>query len=169
MKKMLFVVLALSPLALFANENAGTDIIPRVVNFTIFAAIVYFLLADKLKTFFAERTKGIQKELDDVQKALEESKKKVQDAKTELEKAEQLAIELISDAKKDIENIKEKISIGFDVEVNNLSKSFDEKLLLETRKAKSLIVDEILNELLSNENMSISQDDLVNIILKKVA
>ena len=169
MKKMLFVVLVLSPLAVFANENVETDIIPRVVNFAIFSAIVYFLLADKLKVFFADRTKGIQKELDDVQKALEESKKKVEDAKAELEKAEQLAIELVSDAKKDIENIKEKISVGFDLEVNNLSKSFDDKLLIETKKAKSLIVDEILNELLSNENMSISQDDLVNIILKKVS
>ena len=55
MKKMLFVVLVLSPLAVFANENVETDIIPRVVNFTIFAAIVYFLLADKLKVFFADR------------------------------------------------------------------------------------------------------------------
>ena len=169
MKKILFVVLALSPLAVFANENVETDIIPRVVNFTIFAAIIYFLLADKLKTFFSDRTKGIQQELDNVQIALEESKKKVEDAKLELEKAELIANELVSDAKKEIDSIKEKISLSFDQEVNNLSKSFDDRLLLETKKAKILIVDETLNELLSDDNMSINQDDLVNIILKKVA
>ena len=169
MKKILFVVLALSPLAVFANENVETDIIPRVVNFTIFAAIIYFLLADKLKTFFSDRTKGIQQELDNVQIALEESKKKVEDAKSELEKAKLTANELVSDAKKEIDSTNETISLSFDQEINSLSKSFDDKLLIETKKAKILIVDEILNELLSDDNMSINQDDLVNIILKKVA
>ena len=52
MKKMLFIILALSPLALFASEDVQTDIIPRTVNFLIFAGIVYFILADKLKDFF---------------------------------------------------------------------------------------------------------------------
>jgi F-type H+-transporting ATPase subunit b len=169
MKKTLFVVLVLSPLVVFANENAQTDIIPRVVNFTIFVAIIYFLLADKLKIFFSNRTKNIQQELDNVQITLEKSKKRIEDAKLEVEKAKLIAIELVADAKKDTNSIKEKISLSFDQEVNNLSKSFEGKLSIETKKAKTLIVNEILNELLNDDNMSISQDDLVNIILKKVA
>ena len=170
MKKMLFIILALSPLALFANEHGvETDIIQRTVNFVIFAAIVYYILADKLKTFFSDRTKGIQAELDKVQSTLEESKKKVQDAKNELENSKKIANELVNDANADINSIKIKISDTFDSEISNISNSFDEKLLLETRKMKKQIVAEVLEELLSDDNISIKQDDLVNIILKKVA
>ena len=170
MKKMLFIILALSPLALFANEHGDqTDIIQRTVNFVIFAAIVYYILADKLKTFFSDRTKGIQAQLDEVQNTLEESKKKVQDAKNELENSKKIANELVNDANADINSIKIKISDTFDSEISNISNSFDEKLVLETRKMKKQIVAEVLEELLSDDNISIKQDDLVNIILKKVA
>lgn len=169
MKKILFTVFVLSPLALFANEDVQTDIVPRVVNFVIFAAIVYYLLADKLKTFFVDRTKSIQNELDEVQKAFEDAKNKVEDAKDELAESEEIAKKLVSDANDDVETIKNKIAATFDVEIEILEKSFDGKLSLETKKAKIAIVDEVLNELLSNDNMSISQDDLVNIVLKKVS
>jgi len=170
MKKMLFIILALSPLALLANDHdVQTDIIQRTVNFAIFVAIIYYLLADKLKTFFSDRTKSIQAELDKVQETLEESKKKVQDAKDELENSKKIANELVNDANSDITNIKNKISNTFDSEISNLTTSFDDKLLIETRKMKKQIVAEVLEELLSDDNISIKQDDLVNIILKKVA
>ena len=169
MKKMLFIMLALTPLALFANDNAQTDIIPRTVNFLIFVAIIYYILADKLKDFFKGRTSNIQARLDEVQDTLEESKKKVQDAQSQLEDAKKIAQNLVSEAKADVESIKAKISQTFDQEINYLSKSFDDKLELETKKAKNEIVNEILQELLSNDNLSISQDELANIILKKVA
>ena len=170
MKKMLFIILALSPLALLANDhNAQTDIIQRTVNFVIFAAIIYYLLADKMKAYFSDRTKGIQAQLDKVQSTLEESKKKVQDAKDELENSKKIANELVNDANSDINSIKSKISDAFDSEILNLTSSFDGKLAIETKKMKKQIVAEVLEELLSDDNISIKQDDLVNIILKKVA
>jgi len=169
MKKMLFIVLALMPLALLASDNVETDIKQRVFNFVIFAGIVYYMLADKLKTFFQDRSKSIQSELDEVQNALEESKKKVEDANTNLEEAQKLATELVNEAQNDINSIKDRIAATYEQEINSLSKSFDDKLTLETRKAKSQIVNEVLNELLSDDNISISQDDLVNIVLKKVS
>ena len=170
MKKMLFIILALSPLALLANDHdVQTDIIQRTVNFVIFVAIIYYLLADKLKTFFSDRTKSIQSELDKVQLTLEESKKKVQDAKDELENSKKIATELVNDANADINSIKSKISDAFDSEISNASSGFDDKLVLETKKMKKQIVSEVLEELLSADNISIKQDDLVNIILKKVA
>lgn len=46
-------VTLLASAALFASEGSHgqTDIIPRAVNFLIFAALVYYLLADKVKAF----------------------------------------------------------------------------------------------------------------------
>lgn len=169
MKKMLFIILALTPLALFASENVQTDIIPRTVNFLIFVAIVYYILADKLKDFFKNRTASIQARLDEVQTTLEESKKRVEDAQSQVEEAKILAKELVNDANLEVDLIKSKISQTFDQEIQYLSKSFDEKLLLETKKAKIQIVNEVLEELFNSDNMEITQEELANIILKKVA
>ena len=55
MKRILLLGLALVPVALFANEGAKeTDIVQRTVNFIIFAGILWYLLADKIKAFFAK-------------------------------------------------------------------------------------------------------------------
>ena len=62
MKRILLLGLALAPMALFAQEGAETDydIVQRTVNFIIFAGILWYLLADKIKAFFADRTLSIQ-------------------------------------------------------------------------------------------------------------
>jgi F-type H+-transporting ATPase subunit b len=170
MKKILFMMLVTSPLALFASDaNVQTDILERTVNFFIFAAILYYLLADKLKTFFAERTKSIQAELDKVQDLVKESEKKVINAKQEIENAKKIADELISSANNDVEAIKRKIEVAMEKDIANLSKSFDEKAELETRKVKKEVVQSVLDQLLSNENIDLTQDELTNIVLKKVA
>jgi F-type H+-transporting ATPase subunit b len=169
MKKMLFLGFVLSPLVLFANSDMQTDILPRTVNFLIFAAIIYYLLADKLKEYFIDRTKSIQSELDEVQSLLEESDKKVQDAKKELEKAHEIAEELVKDAHSDINMIKDKINSACDHEIVYLEKSFADKVELETKKANKKVVNDVLTELFSNENTNMSQEDLSKVILKKVA
>jgi F-type H+-transporting ATPase subunit b len=169
MKKILFMILVISPLALFASETGETDILQRTVNFFIFVAIIYYLLADKVKTFFSDRTKSIQAELDKVQELVKESEKKVLNAKQELEKAKKIADELISSANNDVEAIKRKIEVAIEKDIANLSKSFDEKTELETRKVKQEVVQSVLEQLLSDENISLTQNELTNIVLKKVA
>ena len=85
MKRVLLLGLALAPVAIFASEGAvETDIVQRTVNFIIFAAILWYLLADKIKAFFASRTLGIQAELDKVQDTLKASQDKVADAQKKL-------------------------------------------------------------------------------------
>jgi len=85
MKRILLLGLALAPVALFANSHgAETDIVQRTVNFIIFAGILWYLLADKIKAFFAERSLSIQSELDKVQDTLKASQDKVLDAQKKL-------------------------------------------------------------------------------------
>jgi F-type H+-transporting ATPase subunit b len=170
MKKILLTILVVAPIALFANDaNVHTDILERTVNFFIFAAIIYYLLADKLKTFFGDRTKSIQAELDKVQDLLKESDKKLSDAKQGIEDAKGIADELITSAKNDIEAIKTKIEVAVEQEITYLEKSFDEKTNLATRKVKKEVVQNVLDQLLSDDNIALSQEDLTNIVLKKVA
>ncbi len=171
MKKLLFICLScVTPLALFASDaNVETDILQRTVNFLIFIAILYYLLADKARAFFTGRTESIQGELDKVQQILKESAAKVENAKVELEDAKKLASEIVDGANVDINSIKVKVEESVDQEIKQLSKNFDDKIEVETRKLKKEVVEEILDELLDTKNIALSQNELANIVLKKVA
>lgn len=172
MKRFLFALFVAVPVALFASDahaNVETDILERTVNFLIFVAILYYLLADKLKTFFANRTNEIQTELDKVQEMLKASEQKITDAKLEVENAKKVAEELVLTAKNDTDSIKKKIEQSVEQEISHLEKILDDKMSLEIRKVKREVVEKILNQLLSNENIALSQNELANIILKKVA
>ncbi len=172
MKKLLILGLALAPLGLLASsEGAETnyDIVQRTVNFIIFAGILWYLLADKIKAFFADRTASIQAELDKVQDTLKASQDKVDTAVKNLEEAKVLAAEIVGSAKTDIDSVKQRVTEAVEVEIANLDKGFDDKIKVETSKAKREIVSAVLDELLSSDNVSLTQDELVNIVVKKVA
>lgn len=170
MKRILLLGLALAPVALFANsQGAETDIVQRTVNFIIFAGILWYLLADKIKAFFAERSLSIQSELDKVQDTLKASQEKVKDAQKKLEEAKKLATEIVEGAKADVDSVKQKVATAVDSDIANLNKNLDEMMKVETSKAKKEVVAQVLEELLSSENINLTQNELVNIVLKKVA
>lgn len=171
MKKVfLLMVLALIPVALFAQENgAETDIFQRTVNFIIFVAILWYLLADRAREFFANRTLEIQSKLDKVQEALEASQEKVLQADKKIEEAKVISEEIIVSAKADVESIKENVSAAVDAEINHLYKNLEEANKVAISKAKKEVVDEVLEELLTLKEAQLTQDELSNIVLKKVS
>ncbi len=171
MKRILLLGLALAPVAVFASSEGAveTDIVQRTVNFIIFAGILWYLLADKIKAFFAERSLSIQSELDKVQDTLKASQEKVKDAQKKLEEAKKLATEIVEGAKADIDSVKQKVATAVDSDIANLNKNLDEMMKVETSKAKKEVVAQVLEELLSSENIKLTQDELANIVLKKVA
>ena len=170
MKRILLLGLALAPVALFASEGAvETDIVQRTVNFIIFAGILWYLLADKIKAFFANRTLSIQAELDKVQETLKASQDKFSDAEKKLEEAKKIATEIVESAKADVDSVKQKVATAVDADIANLNKNLDEMIKVETSKAKKQVVTEVLEELLSSENIKLTQQELANIVLKKVA
>jgi F-type H+-transporting ATPase subunit b len=170
MKKLLFIALSLAPVAIFASDShVQTDIIERTVNFIIFASIAYYVLADKARAFFGDRSASIQSELEKVKDLKVQSEAKRAEAQDKLDNAKALALELVEDAKSDIESIKNQIAANTEQEIAQLSKSFDDKCNVEMKKMKNEVVEEILNELMSEDNMSITQDNLTSIILNKVA
>ena len=170
MKRMLLLGLALAPVALFASsEGAETDIVQRTVNFIIFAGILWYLLADKIKAFFAERSLSIQAELDKVQDTLKASQDKVTDAQKKLAEAKKIATEIVEGAKADVDSVKQKVATAVDSDIANLNKNLDEMMKVEISKAKKEVVTQVLEELLSSENIKLTQDELANIVLKKVA
>lgn len=58
--KLKYFLLILAPVILLGSDaaaKAGTDIIPRTINFLIFASILYYLIADAAKNFYFGRKK----------------------------------------------------------------------------------------------------------------
>ena len=66
---------------------------------------------------------------------------------------------------------KENVSENIDKKNSEMpkNKSLEEMMKVETSKAKKEVVTKVLEELLSSENIKLTQDELANIVLKKVA
>lgn len=168
--KLLLTGIVLFPMVLFASsEDVETDIVQRLFNFVIFAGILWYLLADKIKVFFANRTLDIQAKLDKVEDTLKESKNKVDEANRQLSESKVLASEIVENAKNDIDSIAKKVNDAVVIEIANLNKSFDEGNTVQISREKKKVISSVLDELLNAENLSLSQEELVNIVLKKVA
>jgi F-type H+-transporting ATPase subunit b len=169
MRKLILVAIVLAPLSLLANSEVETDFFQRFVNFVLFASILYYLLADKLKVYFSARTADIQGELDKVQDVVKQSQAKMDSAKAELEESRKIANEIVANAKKEVDSIKEKVNSDMDLQIENLNKALEQKIELETKGAKIKVVNEVLQQLFTLKSVDISKDNLTNIILKKVA
>ena len=168
MKKILLIALSFAPMTLFASD-VETDIIQRTLNFVIFAAILYYLLAQRIKGFLNDRSLLVQKELNQVQDILSSSAKKIDVANSKLEEAKKLSHEIVEIAKNETSKISENMLKVVEEDILKMKKHFDEKIAIEVKKTKKEIVYEVLNDLLDSSNIDLKQEDLANIILKKVA
>jgi len=169
--KLLTAFLVLVPVFLFASEEAkeGTDIVARVINFTIFAGILYYLIADKVKAFFTGRTKEIADKLSSLQAQVEETKELKQKAVQKLKESEEEAKELIELAHKEAELQIQKLQDNAKSELEHLAKAYESKKEVLEKKMTAEVVSEVIEELFSKDGLSLSEDELVNIINKKVA
>ena len=162
------ILILLSPLALFAGEG-GTDIIPRTINFLIFAAILYRYVATPIKNFFKGRSEEIVATLKSIQQKVEESKKAKEEALKKLEESKILAKSLIEDAKKEAELIVNKIENDTKNELELLEKYHQERQEIEKRKMVKSVVADTINSLFAKDIQTFDNNELVNIVMKKVA
>jgi F-type H+-transporting ATPase subunit b len=168
------VVLALGVLAvsLFANEHSGavsisdTDFIPRLINFVIFAGILWYLLADKVKEFYANRRDAIATAFSQIEEQLKKSREEVEALKEEVEIAREKAEEIKADAKKEAEVIKAKIIETAKNEASFLNKQLEEYKQYEESKMKREVVENYLNNLV--KDIHLSSEEVANIVTKKV-
>lgn len=89
--KLRYILLMIVPALLLASsgaeEGGHTDILARTVNFAIFAAIMYYLLAEPIKSFYLGRKSSIAGKLDAIQQKLKESSKAKEEAQSKVEEA----------------------------------------------------------------------------------
>jgi F-type H+-transporting ATPase subunit b len=166
-----YFLLCFAPVAVFAagNGSGEYDIVPRTVNFAIFAAILYYLLADPLKSMYHQRINRIAESLDSIQQKLKESKAKKEDALRRVEEAKITAKTLIQTSKKEVEILKQKFQKELAVELENLDKSHNEQVEIERRRMTRAVVAEVLDDIFDDSAATLDRDKFVNIVLKKVA
>ncbi len=173
--KIKYLTLLLLPVVVFASGDAegthegGTDFWWRLFNFVIFFGILYYLIADKIKAFFKGRGDKIAGRLSEVEEKLKEAKAEKEAAAMKAKDAESSAADLIEAAKKEADIMTDKINQALAHDKAQLEKSFEERIEIETKKMKKEVVNEVLETMFSSDSANISNDDLLNIIKKKVA
>ncbi len=167
MKKLFYICLVL-PVFVFGSD-VQTDILPRSVNFLIFVAIMYYILADKARAYFTGRTASIEDEFAKIDRQKLANKKKITDANKELEKAKLLAGKIVDEATANIDNIKLHIKKATDEKIAQLVKKTDENITIQTQRLKNQTIDKFIDDIFASQNIKISAKDIVNIINKKVA
>jgi len=99
----IFILLAIPALLLASGENdmaqkylkltgRSTDFIPRLFNFILLIALLYYLLAEPLKKFLKDRTESIAKELKEIEAKRQSAKEEKEKAIAELEAAKNKAV-----------------------------------------------------------------------------
>jgi len=168
--RILVIMLMLSTYALASNaEHAGTDIVQRTVNFLLFAGLVWYLVAEPVKSFFAGRSQAIADELQKVQDRLNESISLKKDALSKISDAEKFAEELKVSSKKENKILNDSIITQCNVELETLGKQQVSLMEFEQRKMIRLVVEETLNEVLNQSSENFDKEAMANVILKKVA
>ena len=169
MSRILVLTLMMSTFALASGHEGGTDIVQRTVNFLLFAGLVWYLVAEPAKSFFASRSKGIADELKSVQDKLNQSVTLKKEALAKISEAEKFAEELAISSKKENKLINDSIMAQCEVELENLVKQDAAVKEFEQRKMVRQVVEDILAKTLSQSSDSFDTEAMANVILKKVA
>ncbi len=156
------------PVFVFAGES-GTDIIPRTINFLIFAAILYRFIAEPIKNFFKGRSDDVLNSLKSIQKKIKESKDAKKLAIKKLEDSKILAKNIIEDAKKEAQLLVDRIEEDLKNELDLLQKYHNERKDIEKRKMVKEVVAQIVESLFSQDIQAFDNKELINIVMKKVA
>ncbi len=170
MSRILVLMLTISTYALASEAGHGeTDIVQRTVNFLLFAGLVWYLVGEPVKNFFASRSSGIADDFKKVQEKLNESIALKKEAEAQVAKAEKFAEELEVASKKENKIINDNIMAQCEVDLETLSKQDASAKEYAQRKMVRDVVEEVLSETLAQSSNDFDKEAMANVILKKVA
>jgi len=153
----------------FELTGRHTDFVPRVFNFALLVALLYYLLANPLKEFLKARSDSIAKELADIEAKRQAAKDEKLKAQEELEAAKVKAKEIVEDAKNEISLIKENIKKHTEQELIALEKIFNDKCQIEERRVLRETTTAVLDENIQTNDIPLDASKIVNIVTKEVA
>ncbi len=150
----------------------------RVLNFAIIAGILYWLLADKIKSFFGGRREEIRTALEEARRAKEEAQRKFEEYSAKLDKAteeidgvyamiksqgEAEKQKILEDAKKAAEKMKEDTQARMEQEIQKASR----QLRLETIQLSVQVAEDILKRNIKPEDHESMVKDYLDKVVRK--
>jgi len=170
--RVLVFMLMISTCALASSgsaEHGGTDIVQRTVNFLLFAGLIWYLVAEPAKNYFASRSNAIAEDMKKVQDKLKESISLKKEALAKVSAAEKFAEELAVSSKKENKILNDSIMTQCDNDMEVMAKQQAVLMEFEQRKMVRNVVETILSDVLSQSDDSFDKEAMANVILKKVA
>jgi F-type H+-transporting ATPase subunit b len=175
LKRVISIILFV-PILVLANESGHHDVsmvhsdfFYRVLNFGIFAGILYYLIANPIKEFFKGRSQKIANQIKEIEAKLQESKKEEELAKEKLSLSQEKAKEIIEDAKMEAKVLVENIEKKNSELLNSLEKHLEDKMEVEKKKVIKNSIKEILEKGIDSNDIAIDSSKIVSLISKKVA
>jgi F-type H+-transporting ATPase subunit b len=150
-------------------EHGDTDIVQRTVNFLLFAGLIWYLIAEPAKNYFAARSQGIADDLQKVQDRLNESVTLKKEALEKIEEAQKFAQELSVSTKKENKILNDNIMLQCESDLETMAKQNASLMEFEQRKMVRTVVEDVLGEVLSQSAGDFDKEAMANVILKKVA
>ena len=171
MSRILLLITMLSTFALASGgaEHGGTDIVQRTVNFLLFAGLIWYLIAEPAKNYFLARSQGIADDLQRVQDKLNESVALKKEALDKITEAQKFAEELSVSTKKENKILNDNIMLQCESDLETIAKQNVSLMEFEQRKMVRTVVEDVLNEVLSQSSDDFDKEAMANVILKKVA
>lgn len=126
MSRILVFMLMISTYALASSgsaEHADTDIVQRTVNFLLFAGLIWYLVAEPAKSYFASRSNAIADEMKKVQDKLKESVSLKKEVVAKVSAAEKFAEELAINSKKENKILSDTIMAQCDADMEVMANS----------------------------------------------
>ncbi|HIO95580.1 MAG TPA: F0F1 ATP synthase subunit B [Campylobacterales bacterium] len=148
---------------------SNSDFWYRVLNFSIFAGLLYWLLANPVKDFFKGRQVDIANQLKEIEEKLQASKDAGKAAEAQLKLNEVKAKEIVSDSINEAKILAENIAKKNREALVALDKSLDEKMELEGKKMAKEVVNRLLQENITSDDIAVSESKVVSLVSKKVA
>ncbi|GAA8937828.1 F0F1 ATP synthase subunit B [Helicobacter pylori] len=167
-KMVLGFLILLSPLCTTGLDISQTDIIERSLNFLLFAGILWYFLAKKLRSFLRSKSLEISKRLEEIQAQLKVSKENKKKLLKELEQAKEKAELIISDANKEAYTITQKYELQTKMDVENLIKNSKALMDLEVKKIKRELVESVFKDLRESKKVPFNAQDCVNILKQRL-
>ena len=153
----------------FMQTGRENDFFPRIVNFTIFAALLYYVAANPIKDFFTGRSADISSQLKEIEAKLQVAKEEEKEAQSEFDASVKKADEIVNDAKNEAILLAKKIAQSNTHELAVMDKQLEEKMNLEERKSAREVIDEVLSQNIVNEDILLDEVKIIDILSKKVA
>lgn len=169
MKLKLLALYLLGATAAFAAEGGEIDLLQRAVNFLIFAGLVYYLLAGKLKEFFAQRSGAIAAAFEKAQDRVKEARQNRENALRQLEEAKAKADEIVSVARQEAAMLSERVILRGEEESKILHKQKEEAMAVAGNRMVRNVVTQTMGDILGAEDILSDQNAIVEKMMKRVA